>query len=103
MGLSEIERLARETIPEQFADVIRYTASYATGGYCAEIQAKHVHSKSGLYTADQMHAHALKVAALALEEAARLCEQRDEDGEGPDCWDWHAKDYAAAIRSLIPK
>ena len=27
-------------------------------------------------------------------------EQTDEDGEGPDCWGWHAKDYAAAIRAL---
>jgi len=33
------------------------------------------------------------------EACARVCEQSDEDGEGPDCWDWHSKDYAAAIRA----
>lgn len=31
------------------------------------------------------------------EACAKVCEQSDEDGEGPDCWDWHAKDYASAI------
>jgi len=36
----------------------------------------------------------------ALEEAAGVCEQGDESGSGPDCWDWHAKDYARAIRAL---
>ena len=36
----------------------------------------------------------------AYERAARMCEQVDADGEGPDCWDWHAKNYAKAIRAL---
>ena len=36
----------------------------------------------------------------AHERAAMVCEQVDADGEGPDCWDWHAKDYAKAIRAL---
>jgi hypothetical protein len=36
----------------------------------------------------------------ALEEAAKSCQRSDEDGEGPDCWDWHAKDFAAAIRAM---
>ena len=36
----------------------------------------------------------------AYEGAAQVCEQTDIDGEGPDCWDWHSKDYAAAIRAL---
>jgi hypothetical protein len=36
--------------------------------------------------------------AAERERCARLCEQTDEDGEGPDCWDWHSKDYARAIR-----
>lgn len=33
------------------------------------------------------------------EACAKVCEQSDKDGEGPDCWGWHSKDYAAAIRS----
>ena len=40
------------------------------------------------------------IEASVKERAARVCEQRDGDGEGPDCWDWHAKDYAAAIRAM---
>ena len=30
-----------------------------------------------------------------------VCEQTDEDGEGPDQWDWHAKDYASALREAL--
>lgn len=41
--------------------------------------------------------------AQGLREAREVCEQRDEEGEGPDCWDWHAKDYAAAIKQLEGK
>lgn len=42
----------------------------------------------------------LEVEVLTEREAcAKVCEQADEDGEGPDCWDWHSKDYAAAIRA----
>ena len=42
----------------------------------------------------------LDAAVKAEREAcARVCEQSDEDGEGPDCWGWHSKDYAAAIRA----
>ena len=33
------------------------------------------------------------------EACAKACEQSNEDGEGPDCWGWHSKDYAAAIRA----
>jgi hypothetical protein len=36
----------------------------------------------------------------ALEDAAAECVQTNEEGENPDCWDWHAKDYAKAIRAL---
>lgn len=36
--------------------------------------------------------------AAERERCAKLCEQTDEDGEGPDCWGWHSKDYARAIR-----
>ena len=49
---------------------------------------------------------AIRVADLraqlegAYEKAAQVCEQTDDNGEGPDCWDWHAKDYAAAVRAL---
>ena len=40
-------------------------------------------------------------ADRALEAAAAgACEQTDEDGEGPDSWGWHAKDYAKAIRAM---
>ena len=39
-----------------------------------------------------------------LEEAAKVCEGWDHEGApndgGPDTWDWHAKDYARAIRAL---
>jgi len=40
-----------------------------------------------------------------LERAAKVCEgYRDDEppepGEGPDTWDWHAKNYARAVRSL---
>jgi hypothetical protein len=40
-----------------------------------------------------------KMVALEREACAKLCEQCDEEGEGPDTWDWHSKDYAAAIRA----
>jgi len=39
------------------------------------------------------------VAQAEREACAEVCEQTNEDGEGPDCWDWHSKDYAAAIRA----
>ena len=39
----------------------------------------------------------------ALEEAAKICEGVDDDDGSPDTWDWHAKDYAKAIRELIEK
>lgn len=39
-------------------------------------------------------------ADRALEAAAGACEQTDEEGEGPDSWGWHAKDYAKAIRAM---
>ena len=38
----------------------------------------------------------------AKEEDAKICEQSDAYGEGPDCWDWHSKDYAKAIRESKP-
>lgn len=50
------------------------------------------------YTADQMHVHAALAAAIERERCARICEQSDDDGEGPDSWGWHSKDYAKAIR-----
>ena len=50
------------------------------------------------YTAAQMLAYAAQAAADERERCAKVCEQTDDDGEGPDCWDWHAKDYARAIR-----
>jgi hypothetical protein len=33
------------------------------------------------------------------EACAKVCEQSDDDGEGPDSWGWHSKDYATAIRA----
>jgi len=39
-------------------------------------------------------------ADRAIEAAAGACEQTDEDGEGPDSWGWHSKDYAKAIRAM---
>lgn len=39
------------------------------------------------------------VAAKEREACAKLCEQSDDEGEGPDCWGWHSKDYAKAIRA----
>lgn len=38
----------------------------------------------------------------ALEEAAYACEGSGDE-ESPDCWDWHSKDYAKAIRALKSK
>jgi hypothetical protein len=38
------------------------------------------------------------IAAAEREACAKVCEQTDEEFEGPDQWDWHSKDYAAAIR-----
>lgn len=37
--------------------------------------------------------------AAEREACAKVCEQSDEEGESPDQWDWHSKDYAAAIRA----
>jgi hypothetical protein len=43
---------------------------------------------------------AMREAVEAEREAcAKVCEQTDEEFEGPDQWDWHSKDYAAAIRA----
>ena len=39
-------------------------------------------------------------ASKALEAAAGACEQTDEEGQGPDSWGWHAKDYAKTIRAI---
>jgi len=39
-----------------------------------------------------------KAVLIEREACAKVCEQTGEDGEGPDCWGWHAKDYARAIR-----
>ena len=44
------------------------------------------------YDAGLAHAKAVCVS---------VCEQTDEDGEGPDQWDWHAKDYASALRQAL--
>ena len=58
------------------------------------------------FTADQLAARDQQWLAIVTEavereraECAKVCEQSDEEGEGPDCWGWHAKDFAAAIRS----
>ena len=48
---------------------------------------------------NRLEVFAALVAAAEREACARVCEQADKDGEGPDCWDWHSKDYAAAIRA----
>ena len=39
------------------------------------------------------------IRADEREACAKVCEQTDEEFEGPDQWDWHSKDYAAAIRA----
>jgi hypothetical protein len=39
------------------------------------------------------------VRADEREACAKVCEQTDEEFEGPDQWDWHSKDYAKAIRA----
>ena len=36
----------------------------------------------------------------AIEAAASACEGVDDDDGSPDTWDWHAKDYAKAVRAL---
>jgi len=40
----------------------------------------------------------MRAVSAERERCAKVCEQADDDGEGPDCWGWHAKDYAKAIR-----
>ena len=52
------------------------------------------------FTAHQLRAYGQQCAAAERERCAMVCEQADDDGEGPDCWGWHAKDYAKAIRAL---
>ena len=74
----------------------------------------HRHEQDGTYTDDHTQRHwwtwqQSVVAsfnagrARGLGEAVEVCRQQDEEGEGPDCWDWHAKDYAAAIEQLKEK
>jgi hypothetical protein len=48
----------------------------------------------------ELEADVSAIRDAALEAAALECMQVDEIGEGPDCWGWHAKDYARAIRAL---
>ena len=48
---------------------------------------------------DDLERFANLVAAAEREACAKVCEQSDEDGEGPDCWGWHVKDFARAIRA----
>ena len=38
----------------------------------------------------------------AKEACVKICQQIDEDGEGPNQWGWHAKDYAAALQEVRP-
>jgi hypothetical protein len=47
-------------------------------------------------------ARVAQAVAQERERCARICEQIDADGEGPDCWGWHAKDYAKALRAGSP-
>ena len=49
---------------------------------------------------ESRHTYGQQCREQALEEAARVCCQTDADGDGPDSWGWHSKDYAAAIRAL---
>jgi hypothetical protein len=58
-------------------------------------------STNGLYGDMQILCRQLEDELRStVERCARICEQSDEDGEGPDTWGWHAKDFAAAIREL---
>jgi hypothetical protein len=57
------------------------------------------------YAAGRAAWHAAQEAMK--ERAARACEGYEvgeetppKDGDGPDCWDWHSKDYAATVRAL---
>ena len=50
-------------------------------------------------TQEELEHFAALVAAHEREACARVCEQSDEEGEGPDSWGWHSKDYAKAIRA----
>lgn len=58
----------------------------------------------GTYIPDDVSFQMLERFAYAIieatkEEDAKICESTDADGEGPDCSDWHSKDYAKAIRA----
>lgn len=48
-----------------------------------------------LYTATTVRT----LIAQEREACAKVCEQSDEEGEGPDSWGWHSKDFAKAIRA----
>ena len=39
------------------------------------------------------------IRADEREACAKVCEQTDEEFEGPDVWGWYSKDYAKAIRA----
>lgn len=58
-----------------------------------------VPTKGVSMTLEQLGRLAELITAAERERCAKVCEQSDDDGEGPDCWGWHSKDYAKAIRS----
>src|SRR5574343_1705997 len=51
-----------------------------------------------LYDEPTVHRLIAEAKAEERERCARICEQSDANGEGPDSWGWHSKDYAKAIR-----
>lgn len=55
-------------------------------------------NETPLYDAPTVHRLIEEAKAEERERCARVCEQSDDEGEGPDSWGWHSKDYAKAIR-----
>lgn len=88
--MTDLPRLAREAMPEPYGVLDSFPPSY-------------------YFSADQMHAHALKVAALALEEAAKTVNLHAAALDASNAWGLRDSDgeelrvVAAAIRSLITK
>lgn len=95
----DLSSLAREAMPEPCG--WRYVPSEVWGDQVLTQDPKHVQlarefgrEVEGLITIEQAHAHALRVAALALEEAAKVA---DEQATTIGAL------IAPRIRSLIPR
>ena len=97
MNREDIIKLAREA---GFDELDMWSVSDSIERFAALVAAA---ERNRTWTQEHWTEYERNIAAAAKAEeneaCAKVCEQSDKDGEGPDCWDWHAKDYAAAIRA----